>query len=213
MFSKFLELEQEKQERILNAALKEFAQRGFKKASTNEIVKQAGISKGLLFHYFNNKKDLFLFLYDYASTIFIEEFLKLINLEERDVLARWRQHSLLKFDLIRKHPAMFHFILTANQSQPEDIQKEMESKNKNISKVGYENLFKNIDESKFREDVDIQKALNIIQWTMEGLANAEQQKMTGSNVNEVDYDRMLADLDSYFELLQKSFYKQGEWMR
>ncbi len=62
MFDKFLTLDQEKQERILNAASKEFAQKGFVNASTNEMVKEAGISKGLLFHYFKNKKQLYLFL-------------------------------------------------------------------------------------------------------------------------------------------------------
>lgn len=56
LFSKFLNLNPEKQDRILNAALKEFAQKGYQNASTNEIVKEAGISKGLLFHYFNNKR-------------------------------------------------------------------------------------------------------------------------------------------------------------
>ena len=62
-----MSLSEEKQQRILNAALKEFAQKGYKNASTNQIVKEADISKGLLFHYFKNKKQLFLFLYDYRA--------------------------------------------------------------------------------------------------------------------------------------------------
>jgi len=49
MFSKFLNIQQEKQEHILDAAMKEFAQKGFENASTNEIVKEAGISKGLFY--------------------------------------------------------------------------------------------------------------------------------------------------------------------
>lgn len=61
MFAKFLSLDKEKQDRIINAAMKEFAQKGYDKASTNEMVKEAGISKGLLFHYFQNKKQLYFF--------------------------------------------------------------------------------------------------------------------------------------------------------
>ncbi|MDD3656837.1 MAG: TetR/AcrR family transcriptional regulator, partial [Atribacterota bacterium] len=57
IYSQFHSLESEKQERIINAALKEFARNGYGKASTNEIIKQAGISKGSLFNYFNNKKE------------------------------------------------------------------------------------------------------------------------------------------------------------
>ena len=45
-----------KRQRILDAAIREFAEHGYDKASTNSIVKEAGIAKGLLFHYFGSKK-------------------------------------------------------------------------------------------------------------------------------------------------------------
>ena len=66
MFSKFLSLKPERRNAILNAALKEFARKGYDEASTNVIAKEAGISKPLMFHYVNNKKDFFLSLYDYC---------------------------------------------------------------------------------------------------------------------------------------------------
>lgn len=69
MFSKLLNLEPERRNAILNAALKEFAIKGFDDASTNVIAKEAGISKPLMFHYVNNKKDFFFFLYDYCMEI------------------------------------------------------------------------------------------------------------------------------------------------
>ena len=43
IYSKFNNLKLEKQEQIINAAIKEFVQSGFDKASTNEIVKRANI--------------------------------------------------------------------------------------------------------------------------------------------------------------------------
>ena len=52
--------------------MKEFAVRLLD--ATNEIVKEADISKGLLFHYFKNKKGLFLYLYDYCIELYINEF-------------------------------------------------------------------------------------------------------------------------------------------
>ena len=50
MNNRFFELPKEKQDRFINAALQIFAKNGYKKASTDEIVKAASISKGLLFH-------------------------------------------------------------------------------------------------------------------------------------------------------------------
>lgn len=86
MFDKFLNLDKEKQERILNAAMKEFALKGFDNASTNEIVKEANIGKGMLFHYFKSKKDLFLFLYDYTLGVLLNELYGKVDLSEKDVL-------------------------------------------------------------------------------------------------------------------------------
>ena len=67
MPTKIFDLEPQRRDAILNAALKEFVLRGFDKASTNVIAKEAGISKPLMFHYVNNKQELFLFVYDYLN--------------------------------------------------------------------------------------------------------------------------------------------------
>lgn len=58
----FESLPAEKKKRILIAALKEFSEKGYEQASTNSIVKEAGISKGILFHYFKTKRDLYLYV-------------------------------------------------------------------------------------------------------------------------------------------------------
>ena len=52
MNEKFFDLKKEKQDRMINAALKVFALNGYRHASTDDIVREAAISKGLLFHYF-----------------------------------------------------------------------------------------------------------------------------------------------------------------
>lgn len=46
--------------RIIEAALQEFGEHGYDGASTNQICQAAGISKGLLYHYFKSKENLFL---------------------------------------------------------------------------------------------------------------------------------------------------------
>jgi TetR/AcrR family transcriptional regulator len=67
--TKFENVESEKQRIILNAALKEFADKGYEQASTNQIVKDAGIGKGMLFYYFTTKKKLYAYLVDYCINI------------------------------------------------------------------------------------------------------------------------------------------------
>ena len=66
MNDKFFELKKEKQDRMINAALKVFSLNGYRHASTDDIVQEAEISKGLLFHYFGSKAGLFAFVYEYS---------------------------------------------------------------------------------------------------------------------------------------------------
>ena len=83
MNDKFFDLKSEKQDRMINASLKIFAINGYKHASTDDIVKEAGISKGLLFHYFINKMGLYSFLIDYSVKYMSFEFSRTIG-EETD---------------------------------------------------------------------------------------------------------------------------------
>ena len=72
MNEKFFSLPPEKQQRILNAGFRVFSQNSYKKSPTSEIAAEAGISKALLFHYFRNKQELYLFLWDWGAKVTIE---------------------------------------------------------------------------------------------------------------------------------------------
>jgi len=52
------------QTRIMEAAIKLFSNRGYNKASVDDICKEAGISKGAFYHHFKSKQALFLALLD-----------------------------------------------------------------------------------------------------------------------------------------------------
>lgn len=52
------------QAQILDAAMRHFAENGYRGASLSKIAKQAGVSKSLIFWYFENKSELFEALMD-----------------------------------------------------------------------------------------------------------------------------------------------------
>lgn len=207
MFSKFLNLDQEKQHRIINAAIKEFAQKGYDKASTNEIVKEAGISKGLLFHYFQNKKQLYLFLFEYCYELIADEFYKKINLAESDFFTRIRQSIKIKMDLLTQYPDLFDFIQIAMMEDSTEIKVEMEKKKKELLDLNFGKIYEGIDFSKFRDDVDIQKILKIITWTFEKMSDEELYKAKMQPDHKIDYQKVSREAEEYFEVLIKCFYK------
>lgn len=48
----------DKQQQIINSALKLFAKQGFEATSTRSIAQEAGVSEGLIFRHFENKEGL-----------------------------------------------------------------------------------------------------------------------------------------------------------
>lgn len=59
----FLKLTQEKQDRIFNAALNEFSISSFKESKISNIVKEAKIPRGSMYQYFENKLDLYKYVF------------------------------------------------------------------------------------------------------------------------------------------------------
>ena len=207
MFSKFLNLPLEKQERILDASIKEFAQKGFEKASTNEIIKEASISKGLLFHYFNNKKSLFLFLYDYCMDLCMKEFYNKINMDETDIFIKLRQCMLIKSELIMKYPEFFVFIEVAYRETQNEVKSDLQLINESFIVSSYTKIFHNIDISKFKEGLDIEKCINIIIWTIDGFGTKEMKKEKLITSNKEAYEKAFAEADVYMNVLKNCFYK------
>ena len=62
----------ERQEAIIRASVEGFGRNSYKEASTEDIARRAGISKGLLFFYFRNKNALYLRTLDYLTDKVVE---------------------------------------------------------------------------------------------------------------------------------------------
>ncbi|MCR5715453.1 MAG: TetR/AcrR family transcriptional regulator [Lachnospiraceae bacterium] len=110
MNDKFFDLKKEKQDRIINAALSVFADYGYRFASTDDIVREAHISKGLLFHYFESKLGLYTFLYDYSVRYFFMELDGAVNPKEMNLFTLYRQLELAKLQVLKIHPYLLAFL-------------------------------------------------------------------------------------------------------
>lgn len=207
MNPKFMKLEQEKKERVINAALKEFAQKGFKSASTNRIVEEANISKGLLFHYFGSKKNLYIFVCDYAIETFLNDFYGKVNYEETDIIERWTQVATLKLQIIKKYPEMYRFMLTVAIEDDEEVKDYIDSLKNESLEEGYKKIFEGFDTTKFKKGIDVKLAIDIIIWTIQGFSDRELQKLRLNHNSDIDYDSIVSEYKRYNDQLKICFYK------
>lgn len=206
IYTKFNNLKYKKKNTIINAGMKEFVQNGFDRASTNEIVMTANISKGSLFSYFNSKKDLYIYLIEYSVNI-VEALIDQIDLNELDLFKRIEDIGVKKLYTQKKYPLVFDFLVASVQEESDEVKEGIRENVNSIYNHSSEKLYKNIDCSYFREDIDIEKAIEIINWTMSGFGEKSiPQIQTFENIEEFG-KQYLDEWHDYSELLKRSFYK------
>lgn len=115
MNERFFDLKKDRQDRIINGAMRVFAENGFKHASTDEMVAAASISKGLLFHYFKSKKGAYLFLYEYCTRYMLVEMREAEHRRGCDYFEMQRLLSLADTAVLRKYPWLPVFLHRADQ--------------------------------------------------------------------------------------------------
>lgn len=86
----FDRIAEEKQQAVIDAAVKEFAANGFKAANINTIAEQAGISVGSMYSYFPSKEALFLTVIDRGGRI-LQKALKEVVEYPGDIFDKYEQ--------------------------------------------------------------------------------------------------------------------------
>jgi TetR/AcrR family fatty acid metabolism transcriptional regulator len=79
----------DKHQRILDAAIKVFAQKGFFQSKVAEIAREAGVADGTVYLYFKNKDDLLVSIFEVKMREVISRFRKSIG-EQKDPRSRLR---------------------------------------------------------------------------------------------------------------------------
>lgn len=204
--SEFLQQDDARRSRILEAALVEFADKGYKKASTNTIVREAGVSKGLLFHYFISKKELYIYLYNFAIKTITTELYENVNFADKDVLNRVRQTTLVKIESYMKHPLFIKMFEKASLVKDKDILEAITKLHQTVEEETYEKLFSNIDYYAFNDALNIDRCLQVVRWTVDKISKEWQQEYNSVYCEEA-YDELKMDITHYLDLFREAFYR------
>ena len=209
MYSNFENLSEERKKIILDACIHEFAENGYEKASTNTIVKDAGISKGILFHYFKNKRGLFLYVVDYCIRTLVDEYNKYPLKETGDIFKRLSELSVIKLRLTHANPKLSKIMMGALGNSPEDIRLEVEERYSQLSSEYMPEIFKGIDYSKFRNGVNPSKAIEILMLFLEALGDKYMKNYQGKEQELLqNYDKLMEEYNEYMEILMYGMYSQ-----
>lgn len=202
-YQSFLELPEEKRLRIINAGLKQFGIHGYQKANTEEIARDAGISKGLLFYYFKNKEQFYLYLCDFCKRVFaasidteeyiqITDFFELLDLGIRS-----------KAKLIAQYPYISDFSMNAYYAQNEKTSGAVNKYIKEELDASFSAYFQHIDVHRFKEEIDPKKIYQMLTWMSEGYL---MEKKRGNEP--ISFDEVTKEFQTWSALLRKISYKK-----
>ena len=195
----FFNLPDEKRLLICDVALDEFAEYPYDQASINRIVAKSGIAKGSFYQYFEDKKDLFLYLF----TLIAEEKINylsptLLNPDEHDIYTLIRDLFLSGIQFANEHPRYTTISSRLLADKESLIYRELKTASLPLSIAFFKPLIaKAIDKGEIRADIDIDKINYVI---------------TSMNVNIVEYnvnldsqttmESMVDSVDTFMEILK-----------
>lgn len=204
MNNKFYELPYEKQLSIINAGLEVFSTFDYKKASTEEIAYKAGISKGLLFHYFDNKASFFEYLYLYAREKLKEDLNSSCHDGKGDFFQILEDMAEAKCKLLQDYPYMLNFMMMTTYSKDETVQKVLETI---IEPVSGKNILKQISRAYGEFDIEPIQAdiMELLAYALEGYL----YRLLKTD-SKVQLEAVMSSYTKWISLLKNVSYKGGE---
>jgi AcrR family transcriptional regulator len=205
-YGHFLNLGGEKRERVLGAAYDEFLEKGYGEASTNVITQKAGISKGLLFHYFGSKEGLYKFLMEESARRIATEALAAIPAGNGDVFAIIKSVIQIKITVCLRHPKETDFLIAAwSANLPESLLRQRENM-AGMSSGYFDVVFGLIDGGMIRDGTDKTIAAEIIAWVCEKYTDKVLSSGAVDTMAE-SWNRIAENMDKYFDALRHGLYK------
>ena len=198
---KFYQLPEEKQLRILNAGFRVFSKNSYRKSPMNEIAGEAGISKSLLFFYFRNKKELYLFLMKKAEELTSQTLRASGCYGETDLFEMMYQGLLAKTDMMRKYPDMSAFALRAYYEEDEEVRDDLRRIIAPYTKLSTNKTLPKLDPSLFKEGIDLHMMYQDIFLASEGYMYHMQQG------GRIDVDKVVSDYRKLIDFWKSLYLK------
>lgn len=199
MYETFEKLPEGKKEQIIQVCIEEFIENGYQNASTNTMVKRLGISKGVLFLYFKNKKNLYLYLAEHIMKIFIQDYFgeyaggPVININVFDDLGEYYK------ELMQKKPEIFLFMLQVFVNTPAELKEEIDARHNRA----HDNLFRHMSNEGFRPGIDIRLVDDLLHMVSYYVGQLITNDLKGKDLNTIIKDEIKKNIVRYAELFAK----------
>ena len=205
MNEKFFSLPEAKQQAIINAGYRVFSRNSYKNSPVSEIAEAAGISKSLLFHYFHNKKELYLFLWDKCAEISIEYMTRYGSYGQTQLFDAMERGMRAKMEIIRRYPDMGLFTIRAFYEKDEEICAAIQESYHKYFNLKADQTRLNLDPNQFIPGLDIAMMYREMYWASEGYLWEKVQQG-----GDMDIDQVEKDFRKLLDFWKSVYLRKGE---
>lgn len=161
-------MDNSKRAEILKACFAEFAEYGYEKANTNRICEQAGVSKGLIFHYFGSKQKLYMLTVEQC----IHDILHLFegfSTDGLDFVQAALSYGRLKSEFFAANPLHYRILTQAFYHTPDEMKAELGQKYARLYAIGDEIYQGLLTKLELRPGVSPAKAMEVVMAVLSSL--------------------------------------------
>ncbi|MCX7823453.1 MAG: TetR family transcriptional regulator [Syntrophobacterales bacterium] len=181
----------EKYEKILDAAVKVFAKKGFYQSRVSDIAREAGVADGTIYIYFKNKDDILISIFEEKMRIAISIFQQELAQGE-NALSKLRRFVHVHLDLFRQNPELAA-VLQVELRQSSRFMKEY----KKVELKRFLDLIGDIvkqgqEEGFFRKDLPVSLVKRFVFGALDEIISTWVS--SGGKFNLMDYADALSDL-------------------
>lgn len=193
MNERFYALPAERQQAILDAGYRVFSRNSYKNSPMGEIAAEAGISKSLLFHYFRNKKELYLFLWDRCAQTTLAYLEQCRCYGRGDLFESMERGMRAKLEIIRRYPCMAGFTIKAFYEQDPAVRADIQESYRRYFNEKADLTRLNLDPAQFVPGLDLSMLYREMYWASAGyLWEALQRGPLNIEQVERDFTQLMA---------------------
>ncbi|MGN0735599.1 MAG: TetR/AcrR family transcriptional regulator [Anaerovoracaceae bacterium] len=121
--------------RIMDSALAEFAGQGYGGSSVNSICTNQGISKGIIYHYFRSKDDLYLACVEECFQLLTQHISLCLADEHGSAEDQLEKYFVVRMNFFRENPVYQPIFCEASISPPDHLNNEIQERKRDFDKL------------------------------------------------------------------------------
>lgn len=172
------EKNQQTRRRILESALAEFSEQGYGASSVNTISNGEGLSKGIIYHYFPTKDDLYLACVEECFQMLTGHLQSHTNMVGQTAEERLEQYFRVRLDFFEQNPQYQRIFCDAVIMPPAHLEASIQEKKAPLDRFNIDSLNRMLEPVSLRSDLSREDVVDTFRQYQDYI-NARYQ-MTGS---------------------------------